>query len=174
MTTERPNFFSGKFLTAEDLNAEQNYNIRKRQLHNRELHGWGVASGLEVSTGRSSIRIEPGIAIDCEGNEIVVVDLVSLPVPTVDEQRNPVYIAITYEERKVKEIIVSSKGGVEWDRVLECFEASFLNNNSNVAHRHVGGRWLSCGVRHPLTIARLRREQNGWRVDRRYRPPKLR
>src|SRR5918994_5495222 len=44
----RPRFFPGQLLTDQDLNRLQQYVIDKNRLHNRYLHGWGVACGLEV------------------------------------------------------------------------------------------------------------------------------
>src|SRR5215204_3952308 len=69
---KRPNFFSGKLLTAEDLSQEQGYVLDKFRRHNRTLHGFGIISGLKVSARAGQINIEPGIALDCEGNELVV------------------------------------------------------------------------------------------------------
>jgi hypothetical protein len=41
---ERPRYFAGKLLTAEDFELEQRYHIAKRWLLNRELHGAGTVS----------------------------------------------------------------------------------------------------------------------------------
>jgi hypothetical protein len=72
---ERPRFFCGQSLTDEDLNAAQRYVIEKNRLHNRYLVGTGVACGLAVRCDPccdGSVIIEPGYAIDCCGNDIVV------------------------------------------------------------------------------------------------------
>ena len=76
---KRLNYYEGMLLTEQDFKAEQNYFRDKMKLHNR-LHGYGVVWGLEVTKGcikegdRSAekIFIEPGFALDCAGNEIVV------------------------------------------------------------------------------------------------------
>jgi hypothetical protein len=80
-STEEPatrvRYFSGQLLSEEDFDAEQRYLIRKRELHNRALHGTGVVRGLEVrAAGTDSVVVSPGLAIDGCGREIVV------PVPT--------------------------------------------------------------------------------------------
>lgn len=77
---ERPKFFNGQLLTDVDLKAGLDYVIEKNKLHNRHLHGWGVVCGLKVkcypcceghgSSGK--VVVEPGHAIDCCGNDIVV------------------------------------------------------------------------------------------------------
>jgi hypothetical protein len=79
---ERPQFFPGQLLTDADLSAGLNYVIEKNKLHNRFLHGWGVVCGLKVKcfpccTGHGSsgkVLVEPGYAIDCCGNDIVLSD----------------------------------------------------------------------------------------------------
>ncbi len=76
----RPHFFDGQLLASDDLAAEQDYHRQMRYLHNR-LHGYGVASGLEVGVGRGRIRVDPGLALDALGREIVLVAAVTLPVP---------------------------------------------------------------------------------------------
>ncbi len=72
---ERPRFFCGQLLTDEDLDAAQRYVIEKNRLHNRYLVGSGVACGLMVECGTCCdccLVINPGYAIDCCGNDIVV------------------------------------------------------------------------------------------------------
>lgn len=77
---QRPRFFNGQLLTDVDLKTGLDYVIEKNKLHNRYLHGWGVVCGLKVkcypccqghgSSGK--VVVEPGYAIDCCGNDIVV------------------------------------------------------------------------------------------------------
>ena len=45
----RPRFFAGQMLNADDLNRLEAYIRGKNRLHNRQLHGWGVVNGLEVT-----------------------------------------------------------------------------------------------------------------------------
>ena len=76
---KRLNYYHGMLLDEEDLRVEQYYFREKMKLHNR-LHGYGVVWGLELKPrcievdGKSveKIFIEPGFALDCAGNEIVV------------------------------------------------------------------------------------------------------
>ena len=44
----RPRFFAGQLLTEADLNRLDHYIVAKNKLHNRYVHGWGVACGMEV------------------------------------------------------------------------------------------------------------------------------
>jgi hypothetical protein len=85
---ERPLYFDGQRLTAADLTAGSDYARTMRQLHNRALHGWGVAVGLGASGARGdkSVNVEPGLALDCSGRELLLTAAQDVPVPPVAEQ----------------------------------------------------------------------------------------
>src|SRR3954465_2034291 len=78
---ERPHYFAGKLLTADDLELEQRYHIEKRWLLNRTFHGEGVVHGLEVAPGKGTVSVSPGFALDEYGREIEVCERQQLPVP---------------------------------------------------------------------------------------------
>lgn len=169
----RNNYFTGRVLTAEDLRREQDYHREKQKLHNRELHGFGVVSGLELSKGQGGIKIEAGLALDCAGNEIVVSQSVSLDLPGEDDTRKTIFVGIRYAERAVEPTPSMGANHIEQGGIEETFAVEILSDNSNRNHRQRKGRWQACGASHPLTIARLRKITRGWRVDRHYRPPVL-
>jgi hypothetical protein len=73
-------------LTAEDLELEQEYFHEKLKRHNRSLHGFGVVVGLEVSRSARDVVISTGLAIDCQGNEIVVPENSLSPIPVTISQ----------------------------------------------------------------------------------------
>jgi hypothetical protein len=82
---KRVRYFAGQLLTAADFEAEQRYFLERHRRHNRLLHGWGVVSGLEVSSDGNrggSVRVGPGFALDCVGDEIVLCEprVQALPV----------------------------------------------------------------------------------------------
>ena len=76
---KRLRYFDGLMLKKEDFEAEQHYVREKARLHNR-LHGYGIVWGLKLTSkcvdvnGESVFKlcIEPGFALDCAGNEILV------------------------------------------------------------------------------------------------------
>jgi hypothetical protein len=165
----RPNFFSGRFLSAEDLQQEQDYVIDKHKRHNRWLHGLGIVTGLHVSTSAGQIVVEPGLALDCVGNELVVDSLKTIATTSVGDEQT-IYVSLKYHEEPV-DPVPTSAGDTVPSRIKECVQFILDSDNQNRGHRHARGRWLTCGQTHALTIAKLRRISKGWRIDRRYRPP---
>lgn len=71
----RPRFFAGQLLTEEDLQKLVDYTVGKNRLHNQRLWGDGVVCGLEVTChpcGGGTVRVNPGYALDCCGNDLVL------------------------------------------------------------------------------------------------------
>jgi hypothetical protein len=169
---KRNRFFSGKLLTAEDLELEQEYFREKLKRHNRYLHGFGVVFGLEVSKGRNAVVISPGLAIDCQGNEIAVPEPLEEAFPSPDSG-STVFLSISYVERETDPVPapLPNCSEIENSRVEESAVAVFAKANTNQGHRHFRGHWRACGKSHGLTIAKLRFSSGQWRVDRRYHAP---
>jgi hypothetical protein len=71
---DRNNYFYGKLLDVFHLEMEQEYFNSKRWLLNRLVTGPGVVCGLrvELTDGGKSVVIQPGLAIDRCGREIIV------------------------------------------------------------------------------------------------------
>src|SRR5215813_11634426 len=93
---ERPIFFENQILGAADLTATVEYDRGQQARHNRYVHLWGIAGGLELagkdketSTGEKyqEITLSPGMAIDGTGREIVVPEAEQLSEDLFD-QRN--------------------------------------------------------------------------------------
>lgn len=115
---KRARYFDGELLNKQIFIAEQLYHNEKRKLLNRMLHGWGVVCGLKVKPTNPpgpNIIVEPGMALDCCGNEILVceeqtvnltvnpcrpkTDKFSCTEPDVVEKKlNVLYVVIKYQE----------------------------------------------------------------------------
>ncbi len=82
---ERPDFFDGQRLGPADLGAVYDYYRELRWLHNRSLHSWGIAVGLNVTGARGDreVTVTPGYALDCDGHDLVLTRATTLPVPAV-------------------------------------------------------------------------------------------
>jgi hypothetical protein len=167
----RNNFFAGRLLSAADLELEQNYFRDKQRLHNRALHGFGIVSGLEVSRRGDKLLITSGLALDCEGNEIVVAESHSHPLPPLISETS-LFLVVHYREQETNP--TPSPGldeSFEPALIEEGFTLAFESSNPNQSHRHKQGRWQACGKAHGLVLARLRNTSGRWRLDRRLRRP---
>ena len=158
--TVRPNYFPGRLLTAEDLREEQEYHREKHRRHLQMLHGFGVVDGLDVDVASdgATIAIEPGLAIDRYGREIVLDDLVVTPIPP--DAPSPICVLVRYAERMVDPVPVAdgaATAGTEPSHIEEVCDVSLVPDP-----REDG-----------IAIARLIREKAVWRVDPAFLPKRL-
>jgi hypothetical protein len=113
---ERITFFNGQRLTAEDLTAVQNANQQLRALHNRSLHGWGIAAGFSVigNQGDTAVEIGSGYAIDCQGREIILTNAVTKSVPAVasaaDGTAATYYLVASYVDNSGQTVLQNRAG----------------------------------------------------------------
>lgn len=68
----RNHFFYGKRMDVQHFQMEQDYGKHKQWLLNRLSLGMGVLCGLKVSVDGERLCVDPGVAIDGLGREIVV------------------------------------------------------------------------------------------------------
>jgi hypothetical protein len=82
---ERPAFFDGQRLEADDLAAMYDFHRELRWLHNRALHNWGIVVGFAVrgAKGSREVTVSPGYALDCQGHDLLLSRPVTLAVPAV-------------------------------------------------------------------------------------------
>jgi hypothetical protein len=108
---ERPSFFDGQLLSAVDLQAVERQARELRWLHNRTLHGWGIASGYEVQGERDSrtVTVMPGLALDCAGRELVLSDPITGSVPPL---AGPVQLYLTVSYAEDDELAVETREGL--------------------------------------------------------------
>jgi len=162
---KRLRYFTGQVLTVEGLELEQQYLREKLKRHNRTLHGFGIVSGLRVTVKRGAIAVGPGLALDCEGNELLVSIAQSLLVPAAIERLSSAFVSLRYVEEETEFASAAT--------ITESVALEIAHENYNRGHRHLRARWLACEQAHPLTIAKLKHSSQGWRVERGYRPPTI-
>jgi hypothetical protein len=124
VSVKRLNYFTHQFLREQDFKDEQKYHLEMRRRHNRLFHSWGVAEGLEVQRrGEREITISPGVAIDGEGREIVLLTSMTRDLSSFTRDSHT-YITISYRETW-EESDHHNVGGVEgYARVTESPEVS--------------------------------------------------
>jgi hypothetical protein len=123
-----------------------------------------------VTVTKGEVAVEPGLALDCEGNELVITAPQSIVAPAASCGWRAAYVNLRYVEESTDQI--TGRSG-EFSTISEGFELTLAKENSNRGHRHLRSRLLACGQPHALTIAKLRRSAHGWRVDRGYRQPSI-
>lgn len=103
--TQRLQYFEGQLLTARDLQDDAAFETRLRGLHVNVVHNtWGVALGFEVAVAAdgTAVTVNPGIAYDCRGREIVSVRSLSigLPIPPYQSQAKAWWfdLVVRYDE----------------------------------------------------------------------------
>jgi hypothetical protein len=103
---KRINFFKGFLTTEKDWNEAELYHVEKRKLHNRLLHAPGVVLGyqgeLKVvarARGDLSVEVQPGYAIDGQGNDLILWDATIKNI-NPEEYRLPqtIYIVLRFAE----------------------------------------------------------------------------
>ena len=148
-TLTRNRYFTGKLLDASDFEQEQAYGRAKHRRHNRLLHGSGIVSGFGVSLDGGAIVVEPGVAIDAEGEELVLCERARFD-PCPDD--GPCYVVVHLVERQV-----APDPNGEASCIEESAEASVVD-----------------AIKHgQLAIARLRWDDGAWTLDPTFQPARV-
>lgn len=81
-------FYEKQFLRTQDFQDEQAYHIEMRRRHNIAHHTWGIVVGLNIIQDPTSKvwSVQPGMAVDAFGREIIVFDPEPLKTETVAAQ----------------------------------------------------------------------------------------
>ncbi len=98
MTIKRLNYFTGQFLEEKDFRDEQKYHVESQRLHNENLHTWGIAKGLEVTSSddKKHLRVSKGMAVDKDGKQIVINEDKEIEIIKFSEQS--FYLTVLHEE----------------------------------------------------------------------------
>jgi hypothetical protein len=96
---KRLNYYTGQLLNAEDFKDEQQYHVDALRSHNRNLHTWGIARGLNVEKiGTKNVTISMGMAIDSLGRQIVLDKLREIDLS--QSTAASLYLTISYKEEQ--------------------------------------------------------------------------
>jgi hypothetical protein len=91
---ERPAFYEGQILAGADLNATVDHARGQAARHERYLHIWGVAEGLDLKgedqktaggDAYKEISVGAGMAVDASGREVVLAGAMLLPDQAFDQ-----------------------------------------------------------------------------------------
>jgi hypothetical protein len=140
---ERLNYYEGEYLGAVDFAAEQEYLRDMRRRHNVGQHTWGIVTGLNLvqvaasgtsgSTGPVDVYIQPGMAVDGFGREIVMLSETQLTTnllaayynPSPQAQPQPMYVWIAYQQQFLQpstDACTSQNTANPYGRIQESFQ----------------------------------------------------
>ena len=166
---QRPRFYEGQYLGADDINAVVEYDHEMMARHELGLHGWGIAVGLTLveqptpgAPKRQNVFLAPGMAEDGFGRKIVVLTPAKLPdtlfakIPYAADVDDPsknsgtppgrfVKVWLAYDEQTGKPPgagFASCDAGNAYTRVQETYR--FLVGDQTDTHRiSVAGRTVN-------------------------------
>ena len=96
---KRVNPFPGLAIDADTWRDAHNYSRDQQRLHNLVFHQVGITQGLEVTSNEPqdlSVNIHPGIAVDPEGNIIIVQNIYHYQIQNRDKKM--AYLIIQFRE----------------------------------------------------------------------------
>ena len=166
---KRVRYSFGQILSVDDFTAEQEYFLEKQRRHNRTLHGAGVVFGLEVSRRKDSVVVQPGLALDCRGEEVSVCEPVESAFPQAGEKA---YIILSYDEKMADPLPVAGED-LLLSRIEESFKVTFEPHDPTAKHKWRKASLVPCENVHGIPLAKLFFNRGRWRIDRRFRRPQV-
>lgn len=79
MTISRVRYRERQILRADDLNDEQEYRLTGHRRHLIGQHGWGIVHGLRLQIAPGGFVVQPGVAVDGYGRELIVLRPIFTP-----------------------------------------------------------------------------------------------
>jgi hypothetical protein len=148
---KRINFFKGFLTTEHDWNDAERYHLEKRKLHNRLCHAPGVVAGflgdLRVTArqrGDLSMEIQPGYAIDGQGNDLILWETqIKTIVPEEYKLPQTLYVVLRFVEELTD--FIAYKENLEYKghrRVLESCKVEVSQTEPDIRQEVELGRIL--------------------------------
>lgn len=143
---ERNKYFYGKLLTVRDFDIEQRYFNDKRRLLNRLSMGPGILAGLNcLIVDDKTILVEPGVALDYLGREIVVDSPFTSRLSVIEGFEDlgdyaEAYLCIVYQEEEqeaVHNVASTGQNGEDhsaFNRIKEGYALKLTATKPNLQH----------------------------------------
>jgi hypothetical protein len=155
---ERNKYFYGKLMTVRDFETEQSYFIEKQRLINRLIHGAGVVCGLKVEEAEedtTKIKINPGVAIDCCGRDIIVPEEKVVDLKDSLEGADMLYVLLKYDFCEKESVpVINNVSACEetccYNRILETYKIEISDtkpDDCTLADKKLCEVWLD--AKHP-------------------------
>lgn len=170
---ERNKYFYGKLLSVEDFEVEQRYMNDKRRVLNRFLYGTGIVCGMNVLVvDDTTISVEPGLALDFSGREIVIDAPVTRRLSVIEgfenfrkaeDVKGYLYLCLDYDEKEKEEVHnVTGVVHTEYNRYQEGFrlyvterEPSTENLSAGASYEKTRVLYAGNGIRIKQTVPRF-------------------
>jgi hypothetical protein len=134
---KRVNAFQGLVIDADTWKDAHNYHRDQQRLHLLAFHKTGIVSGLELTAfnpADSSVSINPGIAIDPDGNLIIVQQKQRYKVQS--REKGTVYLVLQFREIP-SEPFQPPEGG-QPTRILEAYRIQERDKLANEPYVELG------------------------------------
>src|SRR5882672_2239317 len=123
---ERPVFFLGQYVGADDLEQVVAYHRGQLARHERGLHLPGIGDGLKLSVNNGVLNVASGMAVDIQGREIIVgedeqvepADFIDANV-FVQDAWHPVFVQVEEEDPPVSPFAAGACDAAQMTRKLE-------------------------------------------------------
>jgi hypothetical protein len=82
----RVHYFERQFLRMQDFSDEQAYHLAMRRRHHIGQHSWGIVHGLTIVEEEGNLFVQPGLAIDGYGRELILPQKASISTGAFDKK----------------------------------------------------------------------------------------
>ena len=149
-TAQRPKFYEGQYLGAEDLEAIVRYQKDRNARHDLGAHTWGIVAGLQLKEvespaggGEVDVFIQPGYAWDGLGRAVVVLTPHQLQTDDFKKEvvAGPVKVWLRYMQNETDipaPGFQSCGDGEEFARIEECFDVVIGDFRHSDQHDEIG------------------------------------
>jgi len=124
----RVNPYRGLVIDETTWAEAHDYHRDHLRLHTLAFHDVGVVAGLNVSpvatAGRTEVEVSAGVAVDADGNMIVVSQERKVPFEGVEA--GPVYVTVGYEENRVNSEANAPRSAPA-NRIVESYKLEVTN-----------------------------------------------
>ncbi len=109
---KRLRYFDKQFLQAGDFTDEQAYHMRLRRLLNRSFFTPGIGFGLELELSGTDLTVMPGLAIDDQGRELVVNEVLKPQAQPAGDAD----VYLQYQEQESDPATLGLRLSTRWDQ----------------------------------------------------------
>jgi hypothetical protein len=96
----RVHYFDRQYLRTRDFEDEQQYHVDLRRRHNIGHHRWGIVQGLELyDDGEGGLFVQPGMAVDGYGRELIVPAARPLDASRFDVRGDSLAVWLVWDQR---------------------------------------------------------------------------